>query len=78
MPTTRSLRAARLKRRRNRGQDPGAGQERGWFGKGVAVGLPGREVDGYEDVGAAIVLYGALFADGLEWGITLFWSATSP
>jgi len=44
----------------------------------LVVGLPYRDVGGVADVGAAIVLDGALFADGFEWGTTLFWSATSP
>lgn len=46
----------------------------------LVVGLPKRDVAGTgEDVGAAVLLYGSLFADGVEWdGSLLFWSDWVP
>jgi hypothetical protein len=46
----------------------------------LAVGVPNHDVAGIGvDVGAAALLYGALFADGFEWnGSLIFWSQVVP
>jgi hypothetical protein len=40
----------------------------------LAIGAPREDVDGVIDVGTETVLYGALFADGVETGDPSFWS----
>jgi hypothetical protein len=42
----------------------------------LAIGVPEDDVDGIADVGSETVLYGALFADGVDNGDTSFWSQT--
>lgn len=42
----------------------------------LAIGVPGKDFEGRLRRGAVQVLYGALFADGLESGGTTFWSST--
>ena len=42
----------------------------------LAIGAPGENEGGLSDVGAAVVLYGALFASGFDNGDTGFWSLT--
>jgi hypothetical protein len=46
----------------------------------LAVGSPRESENGIADVGAEVVLYGALFADGVESGNTALWpqTVTSP
>ena len=43
----------------------------------LAIGSPGENEAGIADVGAEAVLYGALFADGVESGNTSLWPQTS-
>jgi len=43
----------------------------------LAIGAPIEDENGLADVGSETVLYGALFADGVETANTAFWSATS-
>jgi hypothetical protein len=42
----------------------------------LAIGIPEDDVDGRPDVGSEVVLYGALFADGVDNGDLSFWSAS--
>ena len=44
----------------------------------LAVGAPFQDGDGGADVGAEMVVYGALFADGFETDNARRWSGTSP
>jgi hypothetical protein len=42
----------------------------------LALGAPAEDVGGLHDAGAETVLYGSLFADGVDNGDTSFWSQT--
>jgi hypothetical protein len=44
----------------------------------LATGLPQRDVDGLQEIGAVAVLYGSLFADGFESGNAFYWSGAAP
>ena len=44
----------------------------------LAIGIPFDNEGGLTDVGAEIVLYGALFADGFETESTVMWSSAAP
>ena len=44
----------------------------------LAIGMPLANSPGAADVGAEIVLYGSLFADGFEGGSPSFWSDVAP
>lgn len=44
----------------------------------LAVGAPHEDVSGVSDAGAEWVLYGSLFADGVESGSTGRWSSVVP
>ena len=44
----------------------------------LAIGAPDENENGLADVGALVVLYGALFADGFEVGTTVLWSVAVP
>jgi hypothetical protein len=44
----------------------------------LAVGAPYEGENNITDVGAAVVLYGSLFSDGLDVGNAGFWSQTEP
>jgi hypothetical protein len=44
----------------------------------LAIGAPRQDGNGGDNVGAEVVLYGALFADGFEIGSTTFWAGQVP
>ena len=43
------------------------------------LGAPSHDVAGFgAEVGAEVVFYGALFADGLDGNSAIYWSSTAP
>jgi hypothetical protein len=44
----------------------------------LAIGAPFEDEGGFFDVGAEVVLYGSLFANGFDNGDPGFWSDTAP
>src|SRR5262245_31205235 len=67
------LSSVRVRRFENEALPPYLPQQEDRFAFAFAVGIPKEDEDDVLDVGAEVVLYGALFADGFESG-TVFWS----